>query len=799
MRSLLALVPTLLLSLPAAPADLGQHPGLRSLDLDEVEPRRGTIVHVQVGPADDPDRADAIAGELADLTHELESWLDSEILGFAGLPNSGDREPVELVVLLDSGTWDDLRPDRPTPAGAFRDATSGCVVTYDLAWPGSPRSKRLTGLRRALVDALLDAKGQLPPAWLTEGLAQTALGGLGSEQAGPEARRTRLAAELLEGGLDQGFLLPVAELMDAGGSAGLLERVREATVEHREPEAWTRRRLDSLADQAAALFQFLWSDEVRREELAAYLGEVASGGSPGSLASRGLAEAFWDDLLGDLRAADRGFDPRGLVGDGTSEAFASAVDRLGLDELEVGSDDGLDVQDRVAMAMWLAGKGRLVAAGEVLDAGAGDGTVDRHRDAIAALTDLRAAWLAHLAAAEGEGGKLRFRHDGRTVTADVARVGREGVFLAENSRGVERIAIDDLELGELIERMEKADPPFGDSLARAWGHALVGGKYKRSLTSAQKRDKDLAADLEAVAGSLDRGRILAAIAVVTDAATSTDEARLAAAAGLLEDDADDELVQAELWRVEAACEGILEARFAAADPLDLLAVTPERDGDRITLTYDFRQEEQQLDWPAVGSYSPEFVALLPGLSDTKPERELVRKKGLAVSGSQAMQHLLSFAGPMTLTYEFSFERTKTKREATQHAMDFFYGSICDDLGYNHVRTGQFGELDVVDVASSANEHQTHPTPLSYKLGQSYRIELEVTEGGEAVTRLDGDEVFRGSAHGRSDGRVAFLIHTDRVVHLQEVRISGRLAENQAPTRQLYVDSHMRALGFQRQG
>ncbi|MDF1797726.1 MAG: hypothetical protein P1V81_01000 [Planctomycetota bacterium] len=784
------------LSTTALASDLADHPVLGKLTFDELEPTRGTIIQVQLSASGDTERLDTIGAELAEIFTELELRFDEVLGGPAGLGSSDDREPIEAVVLLDNDTWNKVRPSTPTPPGAHFDPELGAIVTYDLAWPGSPRSKRIRGLRRALVAALFDAHGASPPAWLALGAEQHLLADLGDEDAAPEARTERLLAELLEGGFEHGFLLPVLELMNLGGRAALFEFASAHTTEVRDTERWTERRVETLGELGGALFDFLVTSETYREPLLEHLGASVRGEAPGpmvtDLEATDLEAAFWDDLLGAERKRRKDFDPRGLV---APELFTEAVGRLGLDSGSADAGEEVDPKANLEMALWQAGQGNLKSARALLEAAAGDPDCDRHLVGIAALEDLRMAYLEHLCSALGDAGKLRVEHEGRTVSADVTRVGLRSVFLADNSRGLERVAIDDLPIGDLVERMEKEKPAFGDPAARAWAIALVGGKWKRSLTNEQKRDKALNADLDAIAGLLDRGRILSGIATVCDTQTSTDEVRLATAAELLASDADHELLQAELWRMTAACKTLLEETFDAGDPLDLLAVTPKRDGDRLSLTYDFDEEQQLLDWPLVAEYSPEFVTLLPALEDSAPLRELERKKGVGLEGSQAFQHLLSFGGPMTLTYEFSFERTKKKRDAGNYEVDFLFASICDDLGYNHLRTGQFGELDVVDVESKGNVHLAHPEPLDYKLGQTYRIELELLGNDEVETRLDGKRIFNTSAHGRSQGRVAFLLHSDRRVHLQSVTIEGVLLEDQSSTRRLYVESRMAALGF----
>ena len=166
-----------------------------------------------------------------------------------------------------------------------------------------------------------------------------------------------------------------------------------------------------------------------------------------------------------------------------------------------------------------------------------------------------------------------------------------------------------------------------------------------------------------------------------------------------------------------------------------------------------------------------------------------------VQGAIVFQHLLAFEGPVKLSYEMSYERTKTKSEAKLTALDYVYASICDDLNFQHLRTSQFGNLDVVDSEKELNVQQVRETPLTYKLGATYRLELELDAKGKATTRLDGEEVFSIEDHGRVSGRVLFMIRSDRVVRLHEVTIEGRLANDQAPLVAMWLEGQLDEIGF----
>ena len=781
---------------------LGEHAILGGLALDEIAPERGLLVHVEVQPGADPERAVTIASEMAEIFTTSEKRL-SERLG--GLPEPSE---VHVVVVQSSKTWADSHAadGTPTPNGAYFDPNlgpDGAVVTYDLAWPGSPKRVRLAGLREALGQALVASHATTPatglPGALLAGLARLAAqdegdGGTILTVHAPEPTvHDRLVAQLAEGGFEDGFLTDSAELVAPLGLDGLWASARAATTEAREPELWAARRYESLVDEAAWLFAVGLAEPSSREPLLGWITARLGPDGAGDPADLGPAEsAAWAKLLAAEHVADLAFDPRGLGG---PELFAAAVRDLALPDHD--PKDAVvagRAEDLLAESLWLASKGRLEEARARL-AGAGDeAVIVRHRSGLEALAVLRANYLAHLAdGAVSE--KLRIDYGGKLLAADVTRVGRKSVFLGDNSQDLDSLPITAIDIGELVGRMEKEKPPFGDPMARAWAQALVKGTWKRSLDIEQKKDKALMADLEGVEGQLERGRVLNLLGVVDDAAGSNPSARLAAIADLLASARDTAEVKNAGGHLEEVARGLLETRFKDADLAALLsAASIERKGDVWTVEYDFKDKAQLADWPEVANYAPDFVGQFPKLETTTVTR-VVEDHMLLVHGASIFQHLLAFEGPQKLTYEMSYERTKSKKDATVAQLDYVYASICDDLNYQHLRTSQFGNLDVVDTASKTNVQKTRETPLSYKLGSDYRMEIELDAKGKFTTRFDGQEVFSLDGHERTAGRVLFMIHSDRVVRLSKVTLEGRLAENQAPLQAMWVAGQLSELGF----
>jgi hypothetical protein len=815
-------------------AALRADPTLGNLEFDEVEPQRGLILHVELAENAASDRADQIGDELTEIFAGVEKRF-KERFG-----NPGNHAAIHVIVTVDSETWHAARgaETAPSPGGAdFLPGLGehGALVTYDLAWPGSSRRTRLVGLREAFGEALFASHASVAPDLLPGAL----LAGVGrlvglddpnpqaalvrqasaatapstaeakpasskrknhrASSAGP-ARRSgtqpspsahdRLIATLVEGGFEDGFLTSGASLFQPQGLGGLWSEARSATTEARDTEHWSEQRFEARVDQATYFLSAGLANETTATSVFEWVTSSLTGGTLDAAALDTIESMAWTRLLTTEHAADLAFDPRSLDG---PPAFEAAVVALGLPEAQLTEASGRS-EGRLAEGLWLASKGQLEAAHTALLAGTGSATVQRALAGIEAIKALRTSYLAHLA----DGAvleKLRIDYDGKLLAADVTRVGRKSVFLAKNSRDIDKLAITAIDIGELVGRMEKEDPVFGDALGRAWAQALVGGKWKRSLSLELKKDKTLNADLEGVTDLLESGRVLHLLAIVDDSVTTGAADRLAAMKDVLATAASAKEVQNSRKHLEEVARELLDKRFAETDLAELLsAKSVERDGDKMSLEYDFSSTAQLADWPLIASYSPAFTTQFPELKTETPRLE-IDDDMLIVQGSVAFQHLLAFEQPIRLTYEFRYERTKKKSEARFAATDYVFASICDDLAFQHLRMSQFGNLDIVDNESETNVQQNYDTPLSYKLGKTYELEIELDESGKVTTRLDGDDVFTDDSHGRKAGRLLFLIHSDRVVQLRNVKIEGQLADDQAPLRETWIRGQLIELGF----
>jgi len=806
-------------------AALRADPVLGGLEFDEVEPTRGLIFHIELTPGADADRADKIAEELAAIFQPVEARFDKR---FGGLD---DRSPIHVVITTESDTWRSARGASapPSPGGAdFLPALGehGALISYDLAWPGSSRRTRLAGLNETYGEALVASYSATPAVELpgaliagvgrlvglddaTQAAALTRQANASTETAKPIAasskrskRRTtttaaaprgphdRLIATLIEGGFQDKFLSDAAHLMAPVGLQGLWADAKAGTSEGRDADRWAERRFEARVDQATHLFAAGLASDEAAESTRDWINATLAGDKP-SPDGLSLAELeAWTRLLTTEHDADLAFEPRGLDG---PPAFEEAVAALGLPERSDSAASGRP-EDRLAEGLWLASQGQLEAAHRALSAASGDATAARSLAGIEALQTLRSAYLAHLADGAVDE-KLRIDYEGKLLAADVTRVGRKTVFLAENTRDVDSLAITSIDIGELVGRMEKEKPVFGDALARAWAQALVGGKWKRSLSIELKKDKTLSADLEGVESQLERGRILHLLSSIDDSESTGSAERLAAIADLLSTAASANEVINARGHLQEVARALLIQRFSETDLASLLsAKSAQVDGESLSLEYDFESKSQLADWPTLENYSPEFVAQFPELKTQDVRRE-IDDDMLLVQGSSTFQHVVAFAGPITLTYELSYERTKKKSEATLAEIDYVYTSICDDLAYQHLRMSQFGNLDIVDNDSETNAQQNRDAPLSYKLGKTYKLELELDKKGQVTSKLDGTKVFTADAHSRSEGRLLFMIHSDRVVRLHNIKIEGQLAADQAPLREMWLVGQLDELGF----
>jgi hypothetical protein len=766
-------------------ADIAAHPVLGALTFDEVQPAPRLRLFVELAEGVELDRIDR---EFAALLAEVEARL-TERIGVSRGPSE-----VRVVVTRSSETWRKAQGEnpRPTAVGAVFVpdlGERGAVLTYDLAWPGSARHTREGGLYEALAQALIagevkDADSILPGA-LIGGLSRI----VGFDLERDRPIQDRLIEVLLEGGFDEGFFEGATTLFGPKGLDELWQVAILKTTEGRDSSFWAGERYESRINQAAFFLATALATKESRNGALEQLVRIFAGTQDATDFAASLEAPGWGLLLSSELRRDPTFDPRGLNG---TEVFESSVANLTFPVAVSPEPSG--PADCLAEGLWLASKGELGNAQLVLSALPGSAEALRHLQWIQRLDALRLAYLEHLADSSVDQ-KLHIDFEGRTLSALVTRVGLRRVFLEENSRGVDSLEIESLSVGGLAIRMEKESPAFGDPAERAWAVALDQGRWSRSLTAALKKDEELRGDLDAVAGQLIRGRMLSQLGIAEDETNPTAEDRLAAIAALMELAP----VLPEVEEHKATLRDIatkdLSKRFEGLDLATILsAKSVTSAGDRMTVQYDFSTPEQLLDWSVIEDYSPEFVTLFPAIEAKSPTFEM-SKKGLVLMGSIAIQHMLTFGGPLKLSYEFNYVKPKSKKEAGALIYDYFSSSLCDDLAFQHLRTSQFGNIDIWVTATENHVALRRETPLTYATGKTYTIEAELDEAGQFTTRLDGVEVFTAASPGSGPGRLVFMSHSDRLVELLSVTIEGRLADVQAEAQNLWMDAQLHLLGL----
>jgi len=778
------------------PGDFDANPTLAALQLEEVSPVRELDIHVEYLETAEFDRPDVVAAEVAELCAELTEAFDARYAELFG--GAKERKTICIVVVNTLDTWLAARGERPATEGAdFLDDVGerGTIVMYDLAWPGGSRKSRIEGLRLALGQALVAAGADVPAAKLPGALVLGAGHGLRATGPLPEGVPTvgqRLQAELREGGFEAGYLLALDAALEPKGMTALRASAAERTTETNAAEHWAGQRVARTGDLVAhAMDAALVAGGDAAAALQRSCAAALEGVAPDAADLALLDRTAWAALLAELRASTPGFDPRSVAG---SPAFTQATADLQLPA--PAAPVARAPEDALAQSAYLASIGRLDDAVQIAQASAqGSPELTRAAAGLKSIRDLRRAYLEHLAGTPDE--KLRMQHDGRLLVAGVTRVGRETVFLAENVREVEALAIDDLPMAELVERMEKEAEPFGDSRARAWALALAGERYTGSLTKDDKADAHLGADLAAVEGRLERGRVLGLIAIAGDAAGHGADERLDAMRELAGSAANSADYIAARDELRAAAEELLAERFAGLDLTDLLgAAKVEQKGDTLTLEYDFKDAAQLGDWPRLQEYAPEWVDMLEPLETKEARFEVDAKAGeLVLKGQVIGQHLLAFAAPVRVSYTFEIPKQGAKADASKTMADHVYVSVCDDLGWQHVRARHLGDLDIVDIETETNTFLVPETPLSYKMGKPYDAVLEVDAEGMARTKLDGKQAFEAAAPGRVSGRVVLMAHSEREVRIHELVIEGELAADQSALETIWVAAQLEGLGF----
>ena len=781
---------------PATPGDFDANPALAALQLEEASPVREFDIHVEYLETADFDRPDVVAAEVAELCGELTAEFDARLGELFG--GASERETIDIVVVNTLDTWLAARGERPATEGAdFLDEVGehGAVVMYDLAWPGGSRRSRIEGLRLALGQALVAAAADVPAVELPGAFVLGAghlLRAMGPLPEGAPTIAQRLQSELREGGFETGYLLALEGAMEPKGTAALHASATERTTEGNAAEYWAGQRVARIGDLLAhSMGAALESESTGVDELGTLWAAARTGAAADPAVLESLERRAWASLLAELRVSHPGFDPRTTNG---SPMFSQATVDLALPD--PAAPIARDPEDALAQSAYLASIGRLDDAVRVAEASAqGSPELTRAAAALKSIRELRRSYLEHLARTPEE--KLRMQHDGRLLVAGVTRVGRETVFLSENVREVESLAIDDLPMAELVERMEKESDPFGDSRARAWTLALAGERYTGSLAKADKDDDELTADLAAVEGRLERGRVLGLIAIAGDAAGHTADERLDAMRELNSTATESSDFTAARDGLRGSAEEILALRFAGLDLGDLLGATKvAQQGDTMTLEYDFKSVEQLGDWPGLEVYSPEWLERLEPL-ETKDQRfEVDAKAGeLVLKGQVIGQHLLAFAAPVRVSYTFEVPKQGAKADASKAMADHLYVSVCDDLEWQHVRARHLGDLDIVDIETETNTFLVPETPVSYKMGKPYDAVIEVDDEGVARTKLDGKQAFEAEAPGRVSGRVVLMTHSEREVRIRELVIEGELAEDQSALEAIWVAAQLTDLGF----
>lgn len=780
-----------LAALPKLPGtDFKSNPALKERLFEEASPVRSLNIYVEVMEGAELDRPDEVAKGVADLFEELEARFDQRFPGLDG------RKRIDVVVVTHPDTWHAARGERPMTEGAdFLDALGehGTVVMYDFAWPGGSRKSREEGARFALGQALVAAAADVPavelPAALTLGVGHLMREKDGATLGGPLTER--MHAELREGGFGHGFFMDLTELAAIRGFDALHAHALAATTEVNAKDHWAGQRMERLADQMAFTLGSALDDPARSEPAQAWLAAVLAGEADAA-ALGALDEGAWAVLLAHLRGVDPGLDPREVAG---SPAFGRATAALTLPAVEANAAAG-NADDAIAEGAYLASIGKLDAALRALGRAGSDARAQRFATGIDSIRGLRRGFLESLALGESDE-KLRFEWDGRLLVASVTRVGNETVFLGENTREIKSLPIADLPMPAIVERMEKEDEPYGEAAARAWTLALAKGKWKNSLSSAEKKNTELVGDLESVADQLERGRTLSLISIARDANGQSADARLAAMGELCATAADSADFEAAREGLLAGAKAILDERFGSADLTDLLAASEvEVDGNRYALMYDFSDADQLADWPRVETYAPAWLELLQPLDTKQPLFEVDKKdKELALQGLAVAQHILSFKGPIRVSFDFEIPKQGKKSDANKAVMDTMYISICDDLDYQHIRSSQFGDIDIVDTESGTSIFKQNSNLPNYNMGKTYDFEMTLDADGKVTTRYDKKHGFEEQAPGRVEGRVVLMSYSDRELRVKKLRIEGDLAADQGSMKAMWVQAQLDALGF----
>ncbi|MDF1797727.1 MAG: hypothetical protein P1V81_01005 [Planctomycetota bacterium] len=450
------------------------------------------------------------------------------------------------------------------------------------------------------------------------------------------------------------------------------------------------------------------------------------------------------------------------------------------------------------LARQLVSSSRFEDALELLDkVGAGNALLQRERDRVAGLIDLRESFLTSLAK---EAGRLRVPIEGKHRNLKVEAYEGGVITFVKNKYELEFLTIDELAF---------------EDLAGAWKSAKVEPLELRSYALALTGDKSWSklwgkdveppathvADLEDADESVARGARVEALRELEGYLgkdLTADEGRRVVErfeavfqGGKVELAEDEDLRRFRTLRDLVTAS--LEAGFGLADlPRVLHATSSEMRGKELLLRYEFDKESELEDWLRDEEHLAD-VRMMGILQTPEDQHRIGLANGaLELLGTKGVRYTLPYRGPIRLRYGMQLPEVGEEGLLWQILV-----YLNDDFDRNHFAVHCFGywlELLELDFESEVERDQAY-----YEIGTDYFTEVVVDQKSDMTVRredLADDQALTLPARRVNKGHISIVSHTDYVTRVSSFEIQGTPDLDQTPIhRQTWVDLRLAELGF----
>jgi hypothetical protein len=803
------------------------------------------VLVVQRPPKEDPAHADRIAQLYQPWLAALSAQFTARVVAPTQVQPNPARGAVPLVVLA---TPSDLQTaarfvdgDISSVFGGIHDAELGLDIGNDDPFNTSKSVRsRVTPLVTAAVVGLLQryqVAGEVPGSvLLTKGVQHYLIEVLGDGTRAVEVPRPR-ADDLMNAmailgdarkRVEVAIRLPdLLAIVDDKGFDGLAERqARKAEVQ----SLFDRRAFwDGFRPQCALWTHFLIDGDGRahRAQWTRYVREVLAGKDApdaAKIAFEGadlvaIERAFWTWIV----AATKTYFPTSVIPSpdaielllaGPPPAIAAAPEPtptkaagpapalppLDPKLLAVAAND---MDARMGLALVRARSNDLDGALSDLRALASTQPVDPFAGRIArevarleAVVALRDGWLSALAA---KGGRLEIELEGKKINAPVRSIENGVVLLAPSKFGVDRVALADLRLVDILRATEKREyqgtsAPWVRGYLAAMADDPRADKYTKG-DAPEPRDlrEDTRVWIDAGVRTGNVARILAEIAA-QPLPTSRGEGAIAI-----------ERVRAILADAELPCVALrreLLVRYARASLAAMASAMEAGDfvhgqwtktgDDDVGLVYDFDRPEEAADFAKHAGYLPELREKYEPLMRAEAQASVEAVGGRAVFLGPACWRLpIGFQAPFQVRYTVRVVHVDGEL-APNPTFDVL---ACDDMKESFVRATVFGWIWVNDLVTGRTAEANPVETITYLQDTDYSVEA-VHDGARMTTRLDDKDRASCAIGTLTGGDIVLFVHTDLPVSLERFEITGRVDKKSlGRARARWVDRQMTELGL----